>query len=171
MKRLKMTSCLFCLLLIIMCVSCTKTSEKGAYATAASLMETEFSFQKMESLSDVQFRVLKTETFGYKPLHKFYWICLPKKINNQKVVELSKLIVKEIISVQPGIFHSITIHFYHGNEMTKIPDRTRNFARADFLPEGSWQKVGRIPIEDYKSYSLTCTFHEQEKLQLMSFFE
>jgi hypothetical protein len=37
-------------------------------------------------------------------------------------------------------------------------DKSREFAKANFLPEGSAEKTGRIPIDNYKNYKLVLKF-------------
>jgi hypothetical protein len=46
------------------------------------------------------------------------------------------------------------------DELGASVERSRCFARANFLPQGGWVKVGRVPIDDYKDYALTYTFFE-----------
>ncbi len=140
---------------IIFSLSCKKEPSEKPTLEIAPLVGAEFDIQKIENLTGVQLKVLKTETVGYMPLHKFYWICLPKKVNSQKVKELSDAITKEIIAKKPKTYHSFTIHFFWEDELAESVERSKSFARANFLPEGSWLKVGRAPIDDYKDYKLT----------------
>jgi len=102
----------------------------------APLAGAEIDIQKIENLTDVQFKILKTETIGYMPLNKFYWICLPKKVNSQKVKELADSIIKEIIAEKPKTYHSFTVHFFWENELGECVEKSKSFARAYFLPEG-----------------------------------
>jgi len=91
------------------------------------------------------------------PLHKFYWVCLPKKVSTQKVQELADSIIKETIAKKPKAYHSFTVHFFWEDELGECVEKSRSFARANSLPEGDWTKVGRVPIDDYKDYELTYT--------------
>ncbi len=144
---------------IIFSFSCKKSSEKPMLL-AAQLPETEIDIQKIENLTGVQFKILKTETIGYMPLHRFYWVCLPKRVSNQKVNELADSIIKEIITKKPSTYHSFTVHFFWEDELGECVEKSKSFARANFLPEGDWTKVGRVPLDDYKDYALSCTFLE-----------
>jgi hypothetical protein len=145
---------------IIFSLSCKKEPSEKSMLQTAQLVGIEIDIQKIENLTDVQFKILKTETIGYIPLHKFYWVCLKKKVNSQRVEELADSIIKEIIIKKPKTYHSFTIHFFLEDELGASVERSRCFARANFLPQGGWVKVGRVPIDDYKDYALTYTFLE-----------
>jgi c-di-AMP phosphodiesterase-like protein len=145
---------------IIFSLSCKKELEKEAIFKAIQLVEAEIDTKKIINLTGVQFKILKTETIGYIPLHKFYWVCLKKKVNSQRVEELADSIIKEIIIKKPKTYHSFTIHFFLEDELGASVESSRCFASANFLPQGGWVKVGRVPIDDYKDYSLTYTFLE-----------
>ena len=145
---------------IIFSLSCKKEPSEKSMLQTAQLVGIEIDIQKIENLTDVQFKILKTEIIGYIPLHKFYWVCLKKKVNSQRVEELADSIIKEIIIKKPKTYHSFTIHFFLEDELGASVEKSRCFARANFLPQGGWVKVGRVPIDDYKDYALTCTFLE-----------
>jgi len=145
---------------IIFSLSCKKEPSEKSMLQTAQLVGIEIDIQKIENLTDVQFKILKTETIGHIPLHKFYWVCLKKKVNSQRVEELADSIIKEIIIKKPKTYHSFTIHFFLEDELGASVERSRCFARANFLPQGGWVKVGRVPIDDYKDYALTYTFLE-----------
>lgn len=157
MKKVGTIFVLISFTFIIFSSSCKKEPEKEAIFKTAPLVGAEIDTQKIIILTGVQFKILKTETVGYMPLHKFYWVCLPKKVNSQKVKELSDAITKEIIARKPKTYHSFTIHFFWEDELADCVERSKSFARANFLPEGSWLKVGRVPIDDYEDYKLTLT--------------
>ena len=157
MKKVGTIFVLISFTFIIFSLSCKKEPSEKPSLERAPLAGVEIDIQKIENLTGIQFRVLKTETVGYMPLHKFYWICLPKKVNSQKVKELSDAITKEIIAKKPKTYHSFTIHFFLEDELAESAKSSKSFARSNFLPEGSWLKVGRVPIDDYKSYKLVCT--------------
>jgi len=145
---------------IIFSLSCKKEPSENPLLQTAQFVGVEIDVQKIENLRGVQFKILKTETIGYMPLHKFYWVCLKKKVNNQRVEELADSIIKETIAKKPKTYHSFTIHFFWEDELAASIERSRSFARANFLPEGDWTKVGRVLLDDYKDYELTCTFLE-----------
>ena len=157
MKKVGTIFVLISFTFIIFSLSCKKEPSEKPILETAPLAKVEIDIQKIENLTGVQFKILKTETVGYVPLHKFYWVCLPKKVNSQKVKELSDAITKEIIAKKPKTYHSFTIHFFWEDELAECVEKSKSFARANFLPEGSWLKVGRAPLDDYKDYKLTLT--------------
>ena len=157
MKKVGTIFVLISFTFIIFSLSCKKEPSEKPILEMAPLAEVEIDIQKIENLTGVQFKILKTETVGYMPLHRFYWVCLPKKVNSQKVKELSDAITKELIAKKPKTYHSFTIHFFWEDELAECVEKSKSFARANFLPEGSWLKVGRAPLDDYKDYKLTLT--------------
>lgn len=94
------------------------------------------------------------------PHHKFFWVSLKSKLNKKQIETLAESIIKETIAKKPNTYHSFTIHFFWEKELGETLEKSPCFARATFLPEGSWQKVGRVPLDDYQSYRLTCSFLE-----------
>jgi hypothetical protein len=142
----------------ILIYACKKEPEKGSKFETPLLVGAEIDIQNVESTIGCKFKILKTETIGYTPLHKFYWVCLKKGVANEKVKELADAIIKETITQKPRTFHSFTIHFFWEDELAGSVEKSRRFARANFLPEGSWLKVGRVPLDDYKRYKLTFAF-------------
>ncbi len=157
MKKVGTIFVLISFTFIIFSLSCKKEPSEKPILETAPLAGVEIDMQKIENLTGIQFKILKTETIGYEPLHKFYWVCLPKKVSNQKVKELADSIIREIIAKKPKTYHSFTIHFFWEEELAERVERSKSFARANFLPEGSWLKVGKAPIDDYKVYKLTLT--------------
>ena len=157
MKKVGTIFVLISFTFIILSLSCKKEPSEKPILETAPLAEVEIDIQKIENLAGVQFKILKIETVGYMPLHRFYWVCLPKKVNSQKVHELSDAITKEIIARKPKTYHSFTIHFFWEDELAENVESSKSFACANFLPEGSWLKVGRVPIDNYKDYKLTLT--------------
>ncbi len=150
------------LILLIFYLHCKKEGPKETTSLSTSqLIEPEIDIQKIINLTGVHFKVLKTEAIGYMPLHKFCWVCLENKVNQEKVKELAKEIIKDIIAKKPKTYHSFTIHFFYKDEMAENLEESEPFAKATFLPEGNWLKVGRVPIDNYKTYKLTCTFFSQ----------
>ena len=158
MKKAGTILCIIIFIFIIFSLSCKKESSEKPMLETSPLVVAEIDIQKIESLINVQFKILKTETVGYEPLHKFYWVSLQEKINNQNVRELANAFIKETIARKPRTYHSFTIHFFLKDELTDCVEKSKCFAHANFLPEGGWVKVGRLPIDDYKSYKLTLSF-------------
>ncbi len=160
MKKVGTIFVLISFTFIIFSLSCKKEPSEKSLLQTTPLVGAEIDTQKIINLTGIQFKILKTETIGYRPLHRFYWICLPKKVNSQKVNELSDAIIKEIIVRKPKTYHSVTIHFFLEDELAECVESSKSFARANFLPEGDWTKVGRVSIDDYKSYRIICTILE-----------
>ncbi len=159
MKKVGTIFILISFTFITFSLSCKKEPEKSILQTA-QLSAVEIDIRKIENLTGIQFKILKTETIGYEPLHRFYWVCLPKKVNSQKVNELFDAIIKEIIAKKPKTYHSFTVHFFLEDELAECVEKSKSFARANFLPEGEWIMVGRASIDDYKSYRIICTILE-----------
>ena len=157
MKKVDIIFLLISFTAIIFSLSCKKESSEKDMLQTSPLVEAEIDIQKIENLTGVQFKILKAETIGYMPLHKFYWVCLEEKVDNQKVKELADAIIKETIAKKPKTYHSFTVHFFCESELAESVERSKSFSHANFLPEGGWVKVGRVPIDDYKSYKLTCS--------------
>ncbi len=155
MKKVGIIIFLIIFTAIIFSSSCKKEPLQKTMLQTAQLPGTEIDIHKIENMTDVQFKILKTETIGYMPLNKFYWICLPKKVSSQKIKELADSIIKETIAKKPKTYHSFTIHFFCEDELAESVERSKSFARANYLPEGSWLKVGRVSVDDYKDYKLT----------------
>ena len=145
---------------IIFILSCKKEPSEKTSLQTAPLAEAEIDIQKISSMTGVQFKILKTETIGYMPLHKFYWICMQEKAISQKVEQVADAIIKETIAKKPKTYHSFTIHFFCEDELAESVEKSKSFARVSFLPEGDWTKVGRVPLDDYKDYNLTYTSFE-----------
>ena len=145
---------------IIFSLSCKKEEPKKAESETPQLVETEIDVQKIGDLTGLKCKFLKTETIGYMPIYRFYWVCLPEKTKREKLEELAYAIIGETIIKKPNAFHSFTIHFFCEKEMATSLEKSKFFARANFLPEGSQLKVGRVPISDYKDYQLILTILE-----------
>ena len=155
MKKVGVILSIISFAFIIVSLSCKNESSEKSILETAQFTGIEIDTQKIESLTGVQFKIIKTETLGYEPLHRFYWVCLPKKVSSQKVKELADSIIKEIIAKKPKTYHSFTVHFFWEDELGECVEKSKSFARAYFLPEGDWTKVGRILNDDYKDYELT----------------
>jgi len=148
------------IIFIIFSLSCKKEEAKKAEPETPILAETEIDVQKIGSLTGLECKILKTETIGYMPVYRFYWVCLKEKASRKILEELAQAIINESIAKRPNTFHSFTIHFFCEKEMAETLGKSKCFARANFLPEGSQLKVGRVPISDYKNYQLILTILE-----------
>jgi len=160
MRKLSNTFILICFIIIIINSACKKQASNKASPEIQLPGSAEVDVSKIESSTGLHFEILKTETHGYKPIHKFFWVCLSEKPDEQKLKDLAEAIIKEAISSNPETYHSFTIHFFCESELEETLEKSNRFAQATFLPEGSWLKVGRVPIDDYKDYKLTCEFIE-----------
>lgn len=149
-------TCIF----VILSFSCKKESSKNADLETSLLFQSEVDVKKIENLLGIRFTILKTETHGYKPVHKFCWVCLEEKVDQEKVRELAREIVNSLIAEKPSTYHSFTIHFFWRDDIKGSVEESKSFAQAAFLPEGGWLKVGRVPIDDYKDYKLKYTVFE-----------
>jgi len=163
MRKIEIFSFLF-VILILFNVSCKKESGSKAPLKPAQSGQTEIDAQEITNLTGVRFRILKTESIGLSPRHKFFWICLAEKPEKEKVEGLAKEIIKKTIALNPKTYHSFIIHFFYEKELTGAPEESKPFARATFLPYGTPDKVGRIPIDNYQDYILTCTFLSKKDL-------
>jgi hypothetical protein len=157
MKKVGIIFSLIGFTFIIFSLSCKKEPLDKTTLQTAPLAGAEIDIHKIESLTGVQFKILKTETIGYMPLHKFYWICMQEKAISQKVEQVAYAIIEETITKKPKTYHSFTIHFFWEDELGECVEKSKSFACANYLPEGSWIKVGRVPLDDYKDYKLTYT--------------
>jgi hypothetical protein len=158
---------IFSFLLIILLLfnfSCQKESGSQARPKPAQSGQTDINVQEIVNLTGVRLRILKTESIGISPRHKFFWICLSEKTEKEKVEGLAKEIVKKAIALNPNTYHSFIIHFFYEKELFGAPEESKPFARATFLPSGALDKVGRIPIDNYQDYILTCTFLSKKDL-------
>lgn len=89
---------LFGFTLIILSPSCKKESLKKALPESTPSTLGEIDIEKLENSTGIQFKILKTEVIGYKPLHKFYWVRLKNKVNNQDIETLVNAIIQESIA-------------------------------------------------------------------------
>lgn len=117
----------------------------------------EFDVQKIKDSTGLSFKIIKTKEVGYEPLNKFYWVNIEKKIPMENLKVLAQEIIDAAIQSKPQTYHSFTIHFIYKDKSKETKEEPKAFAKVTYLPEGSWTKVGRVPINDYSDYELTCT--------------
>jgi hypothetical protein len=84
------------------------------------------------------------------------------KVAGPKIEELAIAIIRETIAARPQTYHSFTVDFIREFDLKETPESSATFACATYLPEGSWQKVGRASIENYKEYRLQLTPSEKK---------
>ena len=136
-------------LLIPACRKAQDGSSPPAAAVIAEINETAVS-----EATGVKIRVLKTESVGVSPVNRFYWIQVEGRPLRDKLLEISRLALDQIIAAHPKLYHSFTFHFASADESRGAADLKKCYARTTFLPEGNWQKVGRVPIDGYDAYVL-----------------
>ncbi len=149
---------------IVLLVGCQEKAppEKEAEArlVAVAPPAAEIDVLKVEEEAKTAFKLLKTETVGFMPRHRFFWVCLPERASKDKLERLASALIAETIRTNPAFFHSFTVHFFCQTELARTVEASKPFARATYLPEGTWVKVGRVPIDGYKDYVLACTLLE-----------
>jgi len=150
---------------LIVFTECKKTDEGEASAEKGFITEIEVDQQKISGELGLNFRILKTESVGSSLVHKFFWVALPDMPSQEDLRLLADAIIKSVIAKKPRVYHSFTIHFFMEFFMEKDIQagvlEGKRFAYANFLPEGSWLKVGRIPVDNYKDYRLLVTMIER----------
>jgi hypothetical protein len=117
---------------------------------------------KLANAVGVNFRILKEEAVAQTTRNKFYWISVGDKVAVPKIEELAMAVIRETIAARPQTYHSFTLHFIRESDLKETPESSAVFVRATYLPEGSWQKVGRVSIEDYKDYRLHLTLPKKK---------
>lgn len=148
----------FFILLLPACQKRGETSRPvGTKSLIAKSAASEIDPEKIAAVVGVRFRVLKTEALGQTTRNKFYWISLGDKVADPKLEELAMAIVHATIAARPQTYHSFAVHFFLESGLKETCEASTAFARATYLPEGIWVKVGRASIEDYKDYRLTLT--------------
>jgi hypothetical protein len=144
-------------------IGCRRAAPPKPADTQAQVVASEIDTQDITARTGIRFRIIKTDVRGYMPLHKFFWVSVLDQTPREKVEGLAREIIKATIEKYPNTYHSFTAHLFYENELTGKPEDCRPFARATFLPEGDWLKVGRAPIDDYKNYRLALESTEKEK--------
>ncbi|MHB8055378.1 MAG: hypothetical protein ACYDH3_09035 [Candidatus Aminicenantales bacterium] len=127
---------------------------------APSAMISEIDEALVSASSGVNIKVMKTETIGISPINRFYWIVVDGRPGKEKLLDISKIALDQIIAAKPNLYHSFTFHFGSSEDMKDGLEPNKCYALASFLPDGDWQKVGRVPIDHYGSYKLDCTMGE-----------
>jgi hypothetical protein len=147
---------------VMLSAACNK-SGGGSAPPATSAVISEINEALVSAASGVTIKVLKTETIGISPINRFYWIQVDGRPTKQKLLEISKIALDQIIAAKPNLYHSFTFHFISSEDIRPGGEMRECYAKATFLPEGDWQKVGRIPIDGYSAYKLDCIIGETRK--------
>ena len=134
----------------------------GTGKAVAKSVASEIDPEKIGKAVGVSFQVLKTETVSQATRNKFYWVCVGDNVAGPKIEELAMAIIRETIAARPQTYNSFTVHFIRECDLKETPESSATFSCATYLPEGSWQKVGRASIEDYREYRLQLTQPEKK---------
>jgi hypothetical protein len=130
-------------------------------SSASVAVVSEIDEAKVSTLAGVPIKVLKTESIGFSPINRFYWIRVQARPIKAKLLEISKAILDEVIAVKPKLYNSFTLHFISSDDYRPGAAVLNCFAKATFLPGGDWQKVGRDPLDGYGNYKLDCVVTDQ----------
>ena len=83
---------------------------------------------------------------------------LKEKPDSPKLEAVARSVIEETIAHNPETYHVFTVHFFAEAGYQRAIDKSREFAKANFLPEGSADKMGIVPIDNYKNYKLILKF-------------
>jgi len=142
-------------------VSACKKNGPAPESSISAAVVSEIDEAKVSTLMGVPIKVLKTNSIGFSPINRFYWIRVQGRPAKAKLLEISKAILDEVIAAKPNLYHSFTLHFTSSDDYRPGAASQKCFAKSTFLPEGNWQKVGRDPIDGYGNYKLDCVVSEQ----------
>ncbi len=122
---------------IVLLVGCQEKAppEKEAEARLVAPPASEIDVLKVEEAAKTAFRLLKTETVGFMPRHRFFWVCLPERANKDKLERLASALIAETIRTNPAFFHSFTVHFFCQTELARTVEASKPFARATYFPK------------------------------------
>ena len=140
--------------------ACNK-SGPAPESSSSALVVSEIDEAKVSTLTGVPIKVLKTDSIGFPTINRFYWIRVQGRPIKAKLEDISRAVLDEIIAAKPKVYHSFTLHFVSSEDVRPVAETKKCFAKATFLPEGGWQKVGRDPIDGYRNYKLDCIIGEQ----------
>lgn len=140
-------------------VSCQRESGEKTFKVPP-LIGSEVNVEKIQENLECQFDILKAETVGYSPTHKFLWVCVETEADSETVQTLAQAVIDDIIEQKPSTYHSFTIHFLRKGDLHQTVESSYSFAKAEYLPQGGWVQVGRMPINQYQNYELSCIFKE-----------
>jgi hypothetical protein len=143
--------------------ACNKSGGGSAPPATTGVVISEIDESLVSMTSGVKIKVMKTETIGISPINRFYWIQVDGRPPKEKLLEISKIALDQIIAAKPRLYHSFTFHFVSSEDILPGAETQKCYAKATFLPDGGWQNVGRVPIDGYSAYKLDCTIGETRK--------
>jgi hypothetical protein len=144
--------------LVSVTASCKgKMEEKVAFESVAQ-KPVNFHVQEAVAECGLPLKILEMQEFGSDTKHIFFWVLLKEKPDSPKLEAVARSIIGETIAHKPETYHVFTIHFFDEAGYRGTIDKSREFAKANFLPEGSAEKIGRVLIDHYKNYKLLLKF-------------
>lgn len=156
-KKIVLTVIFF---MMVFTFACKQESSEGTFKVIDEALTLGIDVQKIENSTGISFNIIKTKDVGYEPLHKFYWVNVEKKLGEEEMKILAQEIIQAAVENKPNTYHSFTLHFLCKGQSEQTKEKPEAFAKVTYLPEGSWTKVGRVPINDYSDYELTCTIKD-----------
>ena len=130
-------------IVLFLSASCQrKESEISAKRAAENLGKFEVNEERIKEMTGISCRILKSETLGYMPLHKFFWISVPEKLDQEKIERLAMAIINETIHTRPRTYHSFTIHFFQ-RKNSGLQSKPQNLSPEphSFLKEAGLRSV------------------------------
>jgi len=162
MKRLRCLISIVFMILVFAIVLVATSCKRGADEKVAfeSVAQKPVNFHVQEAAADcgLPMKILDMKEFGSATRHIFYWVLLKEKPDSPKLEGVARAVIGETIAHKPETYCAFTIHFFDEAGYRGAMDKSREFAKANFLPEGSAEKTGRIPIDNYKNYKLVLKF-------------
>ena len=156
----------FSLKILVVCLSigllhayaCKKENAPPSSGPTAPATYSEIDTQAIAAKAGAKFNVIKADFQGTDIRYKFLWVCFANGTNQDKVEEVIKNILDALIAKFPRTYHSFTFHLFFEKDLKGLPENSRTFACATFLPRGDRAQVGRVPIDDYKDFRLSFSY-------------
>lgn len=143
-------------ILVFLLFGACRESTSSQAEIFSSVINPEIDVNKIATATAIDFKILKDSTIGQMPQNRFFWVSIANKIPKDKIDLLADAIVRDVINKTSERYHSFTIHFFFEDDFKGSIENSKSVARANFLPEGGWTKVGREPIDNYTNYKLIC---------------
>lgn len=144
--------------LVTLTASCKRGAEEKVAFESVAQKPVNFHVQEAAADCGLPLKILEMKELGSTTRHIFYWVLLKEKPDSPKLEAVARSVIGETIAHNPETYHVFTIHFLDEAGYRGTIDRSREFVKANFLPEGSAEKTGRIPIDNYKNYKLVLKF-------------
>jgi len=144
--------------IVTVTTSCKRGAEEKVAFESVAQKPVNFHVQEAAAECGLPMKILEMREFGSDTKHIFFWVLLKEKPDSPKLETVARSILAETIAHKPDTYHVFTIHFFDEAGYRGTIDKSREFAKASFLPEGSPDKIGRVPIDHYKNYKLLLKF-------------